>query len=381
MMSFGHCQNIVRCYLLDNMTKLFRNTIIIGLLIIEAVFLSVNAQTKVSFAYDTDFLLYFDNREYYRTPWQTSQTIFGVRLAPEVGVQIADSTESVHKLMAGVSYNQPFGASWGETAVKPTVYYRIETKGFDLNFGFVPYRYLKETLPEYLLSDSISYYNANIQGALFQYESDKGYVSLLADWRGMYSYSTREAFRIIASGQYKYNYLQVGGYAMLNHLANSHQTNCVYDDIMVNPYVGVDLGKVTPLDSFNIRLGYIGGFQRERATETSYFTHAVNAEVYLRWRFLGFKQSLYYGDSLYPLYNKQKTTLNLGDPWYRSKLYSRSDIFIYFYNNRFVNCFFSFNIHVNELGEFNSQQQVVAQFNLGRVFDKKSPKLKSLLGK
>jgi hypothetical protein len=365
------------------MNKLLRNIVVIGMLIIEAVFCCAVAQTKVSFAYDTDFLLYFDNREYDRTPGQRSQTIFGVRLAPEIGVQIADSTESKHRLMAGVSYNQPFGASWGKITVKPTIYYRIETKGFDINLGFVPYRYLKENLPEYLLSDSISYYNSNLQGALFQYESEMGFASLMADWRGMYSEETREAFRVIIGGQYRYKWLQAGGYAMLNHLANSTQTNCVYDDIMINPYVGVNLGEiVAPLDSFNIRLGYIGGFQRERATDTALFTHAFNAELFLRWRFLGFKQSFYYGDSLYPLYDKQQATLNMGDPWYKSKLYSRTDFFIYLYNNRFVNCYFSFNLHVNETGNVNCQQQIIAQFNLGKVFSKKgSPKLKSLLGK
>ena len=365
------------------MTKLLRNIIILGMLITEAVFVCAYAQTKVSFAYDTDFLLYFDNKEYDRTPGQRSQTIFGVRLAPEIGVLIADSTESKHKLMAGVSYNQPFGASWGEITVKPTIYYRIETKGFDINLGFVPYRYLKETLPEYLLSDSISYYNANLQGALFQYESKHGFASLMADWRGMYSYETREAFRVIATGQYKYKGLQVGGYAMLNHLANNMQTNCVYDDIMVNPYIGFNAAEyIAPIDSFNIRLGYIGGFQRERATETAFFTHAINAELFFRWKFLGLKQSFYYGNSLYPLYEKQKTTLNMGDPWYKSKLYSRTDLFVYLYNNRFVNCYFSLNMHVNETGNINFQQQLIAQFNLSEVFNKKdSPKLKSLLGK
>ena len=365
------------------MTKLLRNIIIFGMLITEAVFLCAYSQTKVSFAYDTDFLLYFDNREYDGTPGQRSQTIFGVRLAPEIGVKIADSTEAVHKLMAGVSYNQPFGASWGKITVKPTIYYRIETKGFDINLGFVPYKYLKETLPEYILSDTISYYNSNLQGALFQYESKYGFASLMADWRGMYSYETREAFRVIATGQYKYKGLQIGGYAMLNHLANSEQEFGVYDDIMLNPYVGFNIAEyIQPIDSFNIRIGYIGGFQRERSTETSYFTHAVNAELFFRWRFLGLKQSVYYGNNLYPLYEKQKTTLNMGDPWYNSKLYSRTDLFVYLYNNRFVNCYFSLNLHLNETGKINFQQQLIAQFNLANVFNKKdSPKLKSLLGK
>lgn len=352
------------------------------MLIIEAVFCCAMAQTKVSFAYDADFLLYFDNREYKPESGQRSQTIFGARLAPEIGVQIADSTESVHRLMAGVSYNQPFGADWGDVTVKPTIYYRLQTRKFDISLGLIPYRFLKETLPEYLLSDTLSYYNSNLQGALFQYESELGFASILADWRGMYSYETREAFRIIATGQYKYKWLQLGGYAMLNHLANNAQTNGVYDDIMINPYVNFSLeGFMAPIDIFNIRLGYIGGFQRERATDTAFFTHAMHAEFTFRWKFVGFKQTVYYGDSLYPLFEKQKTTLNLGDPWYNNKLYSRTDIYLYLYNNRFVNCYASFNIHLNELGHFNCQQQVIAQFNLGRVFDKNAPKFKTQLGK
>jgi hypothetical protein len=154
------------------------------------------------------------------------------------------------------------------------------------------------------------------------------------------------------------------------------------DDIMINPYVKFSIEQfLPPIDLFNIRIGYIGGFQRERATETSYFTHAVNLDINFRWKFIGFRQSLYCGNALYPLYEKQKTTLNLGDPWYNNKLYSRTDIFFYLYNNRFVNCYASFNIHLNELGHFNCQQQIIAQFNLGRVLDKKAPKFKTQLGK
>ena len=44
------------------MNKLLRNIIIVGMLITEAVFYCAFAQTKVSFAYDTDFLLYFEQQ-------------------------------------------------------------------------------------------------------------------------------------------------------------------------------------------------------------------------------------------------------------------------------------------------------------------------------
>ena len=73
-------------------------------LLFAGIYTQVHAQT---FSYDVDFITYFDNREY-QSALQPSQTIFGTRLSPEIGAIFNDSLGGTHKLMAGVSYIQPF---------------------------------------------------------------------------------------------------------------------------------------------------------------------------------------------------------------------------------------------------------------------------------
>jgi hypothetical protein len=101
----------------------------------------------------------------------------------------------------------------------------------------------------------------------------------------------------------------------------------------------------------------------------------------VKWKYLGLKNTLYVGDNMFPLYHAYGSLLNQGDPWYRANVYNRTDVFVYIYNNRFVNVHGAFTIDVTQEGTFNCQQQIIAQFNLGRVFDKQAPKMRSLFGR
>ena len=344
---------------------------------------TARAESRVKFLYDAEFLFYFDNKECDRSPYADSQTLTGIRIAPEIGAGIADSTYGDHRLMAGVVYLQPFGAGWDAGKLRLTAYYSFSKSGFSMQLGFLPYSKLIETLPDYLQSDSISYYDANIQGALFQYQSSKGFASLFLDWRGMPSPDTREAFRIVGTGQYRKEWFNVGGYAQMNHLACSKpyiEGEGVCDDLLLNPYVGFDLGKVTPLDSFSIRAGYMLGIQRDRAAGADYLCNGGILEIFLRWRFVGFKNSTYYGDPQFPLYAGYGSELNRGDSYYRASFYNRSDVFFYIYNNRFVNCFASANFMVAD-GHFSCSQQITAQFLLSRIWQKDAAKLRTQFGK
>jgi hypothetical protein len=65
-------------------------------LLFAGIYTQVHAQT---FSYDVDFITYFDNREY-QSALQPSQTIFGTRLSPEIGVIFNDSLGGTHKMMA-----------------------------------------------------------------------------------------------------------------------------------------------------------------------------------------------------------------------------------------------------------------------------------------
>ena len=316
--------------------------------------------------YDVDFITYFDNREYH-SALQPSQTIFGTRLSPEIGVMFNDSLGGSHTLMAGVSYIQPFGANWKSAKLLPTIYYTYKIKGFTANLGAIPHSHLRNALPDYLMSDSMAFAYPNIQGALFQYQSKWGFAEFLCDWRGMPSATTREAFRLVIDGQFQYNWFFAGGYGQLNHLANksSDQPNLgVCDDIYINPFIGVDFSNKTPLDSLSLKAGYIVGMQRDRKNNLTHIPQGAMVDLFVRWKFLGIQNRLYAGDNLMPLYHEYGTLLNQGNSFYQSPIYNRTDLFIYIIQRRFVNCYFAWNLHYTKGEKLGHQQQLIVRFNL-----------------
>jgi hypothetical protein len=67
---------------------------------------------KVRLAYDVDFEMNFDNREFYRSAFTPSMTIFGARLTPSVGIRLDQPEHGIsHRLMAGIDVMKDFGAS------------------------------------------------------------------------------------------------------------------------------------------------------------------------------------------------------------------------------------------------------------------------------
>ena len=176
---------------------------------------------------------------------------------------------------------------------------------------------------------------------------------------------TREAFRIIAAGKFRYNWLFAGGYAQLNHLSHNSGTILgVCDDIVINPLDGVSLGYLTPLDSLALQVGYIGSFQRDRKAGQQWFTHGFHADLCLEWQFIGFRNEFYYGDNQMPLYPQYGQLLNQGDPRYQARIYNRTDIYFYLIRRSFVTAYAGWNfLYLDGFG-LSHQQQLVCRFSL-----------------
>lgn len=329
------------------------------------------------FLYDVDFVMNFDDRESHDT-YDISQTIFGVRLTPTVGCGLVDSLGGHHMFMAGATYIQPFGSKWRDAKVVPTVYYRFDIKGFQMNVGFVPYIDLLDPLPDYLRSDSLAFAYPNIQGALFQYQSKWGRAELFCDWRGMMSKDTREAFRIVGGGRFNYLWFYTGGWIQMNHLSHSDSIMGVCDDVVFNPILGANLSAYTPLDSLSVQAGYICGWQRDRAAHNNHWEHGFHASVCLGWRFIGFRNELYVGHNQMPLYKQYGTLLNQGDPHYQASLYNRTDIFFYLVRRSFVTCYAGWSFLVTDKGVLSHQPQLCCRFNLDGLKDNQKKQIRTL---
>ena len=66
---------------------------------------------KADFAYDVDFEMNFDNREYDPSSFSRSRTIFGARLTPAVGLKLNERSGGEHRLMFGIDVMKDFGDS------------------------------------------------------------------------------------------------------------------------------------------------------------------------------------------------------------------------------------------------------------------------------
>ncbi|MBE6309758.1 MAG: hypothetical protein E7080_01725 [Bacteroidales bacterium] len=286
--------------------------------------------------WSVDLNTIFDNREgddYY----SSDGTIFLTRVSPEVGLAFQDK----HKIAAGVSWIQPCGDDWKNHKVLPTVYYRYDSGEWRASFGIFPRSQFVNPLPTFLLSDSIAYNEPNVRGLLIQYVKPRGYAELSLDWRSQQSETRREAFNINFNGEWNpRGALLVGGYAQVNHLAkrkNAPEGEGVNDDIMANPYVGLNLSRCTALDSLQVKAGALVSLQRSRAAGGWQNRAGLLVNAVAEKKRISVEETFFVGKGVMPLYPYFGTLLNMGDPYFQAPMYSRTDVNFHFIRNRFVN--------------------------------------------
>ena len=297
------------------------------LLIVAAT--GANAQ---KFEWGGEFATIFDNREgeAMHTP---ARTYFLTRLAPEIGVSFQHRT---HSIMAGAVYTQPIGCEWDGHLVSPTIYYRYETRHVRGSLGMFPRTQLLRPQPEYLVSDSTGYFQHNLRGAMIQYVSRRGFFEMLCDWRGMQTETRREAFAVIARGEWtprKY-LVRIGGTAMLNHLAkvkNAPDDQYVVDNIIANPDFGLDFMKLLRpwrnWHALDISAGPLASLTRDRMNNRWLSAIGVRAELNASFWRITLRNVAWAGNRpLYPLYSKFGPTLNEGEPYFSSKWYNRTEL-------------------------------------------------------
>lgn len=328
--------------------------------------LPLNAQ-QPQLTWSVDFGTVFENREgddYY----SPDQTIFLTRLAPEVGLKVLDGK---HRIAGGVSWIQPCGNGWRDYKLCPTLYYAYKSPSWRLAVGMLPRTMLMEELHTVMLSDSMRYWQPNIRGVLLQYVKPKGHFELALDWRSLQTDTQREAFNVNFAGRWNpHGALLVGGRVQLNHLAKTRTNNDyqgVNDDITVNPYIGLNLSHRSALDSLEITAGPIINLERDRRADEGWHTPAgVLVDAVAEWKKLGIKETLYAGKNLYPLYPRYGALLNMGDPNYQAKLYSRTNVYARILSNEYVDCEASLDFHYTKEA-FAFWQRIAVRVYIGKL--------------
>jgi hypothetical protein len=167
-----------------------------------------DGKKDIRFAYDVDFEMNFDNREYYKSAFSSSMTIFGARLTPSVGLESVQDDGTSHRIMIGADIMKDFGAPpMNKISLlnEVTFYYSLNKK-FDktqmtLYAGIFPHKTMEGKYSEAFFSDSLKFYDNNLEGLLLKFERPNAYYEVGCDWMGQYSANQRERFMIFSSGE------------------------------------------------------------------------------------------------------------------------------------------------------------------------------------
>lgn len=304
-------------------------------------------EPKVKFIYDAVFDYKFDNREFDsgKEQFTESMTLYGARLTPSVGLKIRQNGHVSHKLMAGIDVMKEFGRHQALSASSPeydrtldnarlfreiTMYYGIDAKlgGWDVHgyAGVFP-RHLSEG--EYspaFFSDSLKFYDNNLEGALVKACGPRTYLEFAFDWNGKYGSYRREQFNAFGFGKYCFNdFISAGLAFKYHHYANAEEYGSVVDDALVQPFARFGMEKLCGWQDISLTLAWYFAVQQDRRQQDGQSDRGGGEwTLSVRNWNVGVENRLYYGRNLMPFYNfvddggyKYGNNLYGGSPFYR----------------------------------------------------------------
>ena len=291
-----------------------------------------STKVKVGFVYDLDFDMQFDNREFDGTSYTSSMTVFGARVTPALGVGLQQKNGTKHRLMVGIDIMKNFGAASKNSELfdEMTLYYDVKKQlgktGFEMVAGIFPRRYAEGSYSQAFYSDSLRFYDNNLEGLLLKFSRPKAYFEIGCDWMGMYDTFSRERFQIFSSGEGKVlPFLSLGYAASLYHFSCSGVSIGVVDNALINPYLRFDLASVADMQALSVRLGWLQALQNDRAN-VGHYVFPGGAEVVMevqKWN-VGVRNDMFIGTDMMPYYNavdnagyKYGNVLYMGSPFYR----------------------------------------------------------------
>ena len=293
---------------------------------------SVNIFSQ-NLAWDLDFNFRFDNREYEKLDFPESKTLFGVSLVPQVGI----SWDHTHSIMTGLYYCKDFGTSLKSYDVNLYLYYAYSNKKFGINAGLFPRNKIIGDYSNLFFSDSVKFYDHDLEGLLFQYSGKRGYAEVIMDWMGKFSEKNREKFMIFGTGRYLFGNLYIGLDFSMFHYAESVHDLGVVDNHIINPYIGYKKRQLWFFDMFDVKAGWIEAYQRDRLqTEEVDFRSGVHFDLKLEKKRVGVYNSIYLGENLMPYYqsydssgNPYSTSLYYGERFYGKEngIYNRTEFY------------------------------------------------------
>ena len=317
---------------------------------------------------------FFDNNEFADCPVGDSQTMAGVHLVPQIGLE----WNAKHRIFAGIDAMHEFGSEKIFGYYDPIAYYEFDGKPFRFYMGAFPRRMALEKYPLFFFEDSIRNYRPVVNGLFWEYYSEKeNFFNVWLDWTSRQTFDNREAFFMGWSGRYNHDIFYGQHFGYMYHFASSMDPDRhtpVNDNGRLWTALGVDLSSKTSLDELDVNAGWAVGLERNRAAGDSWHTpQGLLSEVRVEYRGLGLFNTYYKGGSQGKFYDEHGTKLYWHDRLYRATRYDRLDGYLYLMKTDVVTLKFIFSLHFVDPGMY-TQQQFYATFDLDNLKNKKQGK-------
>ncbi len=350
---------------------------------------SINS-LRAQMVYDMDFMNFFSNMEYDRSDFNTSRTIFGLRVTPYIGIELTGN-DVEHKFMGGLGATHYFGnrvQTLEEQLKYFSLWYNLKMKFgdkrlFQMYAGVIPTKYVSEYWSNVFISDRQRLTDPTFEGMLFILSGKNYSVELGCDWDGYYGATptTREAFSIFSAGHRDFSPIIRGGYnAYMRHYACSPVVNSVVDNIMIEPYLQVDLSRKSSMDELKFKLGYIQSLQRERRFGSDFLSPALTEFAFSLSKYkIRLDNRAYFGGNIIPFYKKSDeagivygTGLYHNEPFFalNDNFYDRLELSWMPYISKGMELKLAAIFHFHRgIGLSGSQQTIIVRFNLQELLN------------
>ena len=266
----------------------------------------------LKFIYDVDFEYRLDNAEYDYSKgyYESSSTLHALRLIPGLGLRIDQNEKLRHTLYASLNFYHNFGEP-GFDILKlvnaANIYYRVDAqlgKGqFSGIAGWFPRNFMEGEYIGAFFSTRNVFEDNSLEGLFLKYRTPILYAELGLDWLGLQKGASRERFRILTAGEYKFPYgLSACWAGSFYHFACSETANNVVDNNMLHLYAKwAPAG--TPLQQLDVTLGAVATYQWDRsARDSRTFPFGFQSDQRARMWDAGLRNSFYLGEDLMPFF-------------------------------------------------------------------------------
>jgi hypothetical protein len=305
--------------------------------------------------WQTGLISFFDNSEFGHSFVQIPQTMAGVRFAPGFCIRF----DTVNSIVAGVNMLHEYGSHNVIDNIVPTAYYLYDKEPFRFVAGAFPRDLALDRYPRVFFRDSLLYYRPNMNGILVDYSPAGFSANLWLDWTSRQSPENREAFFVGFFGKYNRNIFYIQQFSYMFHFAGIMDPvidEALHDNILMLTSAGLDLSAVTIFDRLEFNAGYVAGLDRARADNNGWIVHnGFLSEIFIEFRRFGIFNTFYSGEGQMSFYEDHDNELYWGDPFYRTNTYNRSDLYLDFLRNDFVNARLLFSFHCTEKNIYNEQ--------------------------